>query len=526
MNAIGYCRISISDQSRYSMDGQERAISEYCKKNGLQLLNVFKDEGESSYSFDRPDFNALEKFIRKNKDVQYLLIYDHDRLSRNLAEALLKIKELHDKFGIKVLATTDSLDTDFSDPTTFMMRAFKFMMAESELHRIRKRTRDGYINASLKGLYVNKAPYGYVNSRDSNKNPLLKIDEEKAAIVRLIFEEYRRGATIEQIRETLKPYDYKQKGNSAIQRILSNPVYAGLIRVPAHGTRQEQVIKGIHEAIVSESLYWSAQDRLHGNKRFILHSSDQMPLKGVLRCHCGRILSASNPRSKTGKVHWYYICPEHRKNIPASKVHEQLNEILDTFSFSPEKLRLFEDRLGREIQAYIYNRASLVAGTEKALRNVRDKITAAEERYLLQEGRVNQKSYDKVLSGLKAQEGELLKRLAELGEGASVYWQRLNAILPKLHDLRGTYLAMDLYKRQQFLRLVFDNSLSHDGTTFRTPRLHELFAHNALTLKEKGLLISEQPLPILGETPVRTAYGSCIESGYIEKLNLLTEMLA
>src|SRR5438128_8719750 len=103
MNAIGYCRISIADQSRYSMEGQERAIEQYCTTNDLTLLNIFKDDGESSYSFDRPDFNALEKFIRKNKSVDYLIIYDYDRLSRNLAEALLKIKELHEKFSIKVL---------------------------------------------------------------------------------------------------------------------------------------------------------------------------------------------------------------------------------------------------------------------------------------------------------------------------------------------------------------------------------------------------------------------------------------
>lgn len=523
MKAIGYVRISIADQSRYSMEGQERAISEYCQRHKLELINVFKDDGESSYTFDRPDFQALEKFIRKSKDVQYLIIYGHDRFSRNLAEALMKIKELHDKFGIKVLATTDSIDTDFSDPMSFMMRAFQFMMAEGELHRIRKRTRDGYISASLKGLYVNKAPYGYVNAKDGNGNPTLKIDEEKAAVVRLIFDEYRRGSTIEQIRATLKPYDFKLTGRSAIQRILGHPAYAGLVRVPSKPGGTEQVVKGIHEALVPEPLYWAVQDILNGGKRFSIHSNEDLPLKGVLRCHCGRMMSSSNPRSKSGKHIWYYICSLHRKNLNANKLHEQMNEILDTFSFAPEQLQSFEDRFGREIQRYIYNRAHLVAGTEKALRKVREKIADVEERYLLQEGRVNRKTYDKVIASLRAQEGELLKRLNELSEGAEVYWQRLHAVLPKLHDMRGTYLSMDFYRRQQFLNLVFESNLTHDGTTFRTPKLHDLFVHNALTLKEKGLLVTEQPLEDLGETPGRTAYGTVLELG---ALNLLTEILS
>jgi hypothetical protein len=41
---------------------------------------------------------------------------------------------------------------------------------------------------------------------------------------------------------------------------------------------------------------------------------------------------------------------------------------------------------------------------------------------------------------------------------------------------------------------VFDNSLAHQDGTFRTLKLNELFKHNELILKEKGLLIVEQPI--------------------------------
>jgi site-specific DNA recombinase len=70
-----------------------------------------------------------------------------DHFSRNLGETHMKIKELNDKYGIKVIATIDNINTDFFGASTFMMQAFKLMMAESELHRIRKRTRDGYNEA-------------------------------------------------------------------------------------------------------------------------------------------------------------------------------------------------------------------------------------------------------------------------------------------------------------------------------------------------------------------------------------------
>lgn len=66
MNAIGYMRISVRDQSRYSLEYQERSIREYCSRNNLNLTELFKDNGESSYTFDRPDYKAVETFIKNH----------------------------------------------------------------------------------------------------------------------------------------------------------------------------------------------------------------------------------------------------------------------------------------------------------------------------------------------------------------------------------------------------------------------------------------------------------------------------
>src|SRR5579863_8303533 len=99
MNAVGYTRISTQDQSRYSLEYQEEAIRDYCHRNHIELTALFKDNGESSYSFDRPDYQAVEAFIKKHKGKnQYFIIMDHDRFSRNLSEALAKISELEIKF--------------------------------------------------------------------------------------------------------------------------------------------------------------------------------------------------------------------------------------------------------------------------------------------------------------------------------------------------------------------------------------------------------------------------------------------
>ncbi len=59
MNAIGYLRLSMRDQSRYSLEYQEASVKEYCTRNNMKLLAIFKDNGQCSDNFDRPDYIAL-----------------------------------------------------------------------------------------------------------------------------------------------------------------------------------------------------------------------------------------------------------------------------------------------------------------------------------------------------------------------------------------------------------------------------------------------------------------------------------
>src|SRR5437868_3075379 len=144
MNAIGYTRISAKDQSVYSLPYQEQRIREYCLRNDLFLKEVYEDNGECSASFDRPDYKALEQFIKAHRgEVQYLIVLDHDRFSRILVDALNKIDELQRKFGVKVLSVEEPLNLDTSDPSVFLQRTFKYAFANHELLNIRRRTSRG-----------------------------------------------------------------------------------------------------------------------------------------------------------------------------------------------------------------------------------------------------------------------------------------------------------------------------------------------------------------------------------------------
>ncbi len=499
MNAVGYCRISTAEQSNYSLDYQRKQITDYCHRHDLTLVSIFTDDGESSYTFDRPDYRALEQFIKKHRNIHYLIVLDHDRFSRNLAEALIKIKELNDKFKVKVLATTDSFDMDYSDPSNFLIRSFKYMMAESELHRIRQRVRNGQQQAAMSGRFLAKAPFGYSNAKDDTNKSILLIDEEKAKVVRWMFKEFVRQPDIEPLRAKLAEKGHKFTGRSTLQKMLCNHVYAGLIKVPG---KKMTMVKGLHAPLISPDLFWTAYYKLSGKKKGPgTQNNDATPLRGVLQCWCGRSVTSGNSRGRHGKYYWYYLCPQHRKNLNAIKLHNQFNEILEHLSFDADDLELLREKVITRIAKHLQNNGGDVATLKKELKAVQTRIDNAEEKYLLQPD-ITQNTYVRVTKDLKEKAIHLQREIVTMETDQQVYLDRLNTMLPKLSNLKAAFEELTTDRKKQFIQILFNGVLYYRNDAYRTPFPSELINDKILELKEKGLLFIEQPfIEIGGKSP-------------------------
>ena len=505
MQAIGYARISTADQSTNSIPGQIDRITSYCKRNGLTLVQIFTDDGQSAANFDRRQWHDVEAIIKKNRDIKYLIVDAMDRFSRaDIADALVKMNEIQRRTGVTILTTSDPVTLDIDDLGTDIRRIMELVMANYELKRIRKRTSQGIYQAMASGKWVSNAPYGYINARDTTGRPTLKIDDEKAYAVRLIFRKYISGEQLDDIRKHVASAGFTLKGNSAIRRILENPVYAGLISLPANGHEPPRMTKGLHAGIITEGDYWIVQDMLKRKARG-LQSREGVYLKGGLRCHCGLILSSDKVKGKA-KHYSYYLCRMHRKNLSAIKLNKQMDEILDLLSFSEETAKTISEGLRAMIDEKAGNKGGDLMRANMALQKVQQKILEADEKYLTTET-VSERAYKKVIAGLKADEARLLQQIAELSSDTRDYYTVLDRIIDKLTNVKGSFHALPVNKRPQFLQVVFGPCLWYEDGTFRTPYIHPMFAYNELILKEKGLLEIQQPSFNLGVTPVSSPYG-------------------
>ena len=433
-DAIGYCRISVADQSNNSLNDQSIVITEYCKFNNLTLTKIFTDNGKSAFTFDRPEWKQLEKYIKENKSVKYLVVKHIDRFSRaTLMDALVKLHEIEEKLKVKVLTVSDRVDQNSNELGVQMLRTMNLIFSNNERNRIQERVKDGIYRSYAEGRFCGMAPYGYNNARDPKDadKPLIQINEEKAVHIRKIFRLYKQGLNPEAIRKEVRKDGFKQTGNSAIQDILSNPIYAGILMLPAHKGQPGREVNALHKPIISKIDFYSVQSRL--NKRTVTtQASEDVWLRGALYCHCGRKMTAGNSRGRHGKYYWYYKCSEHRKDYSATKLHTQFKEILDTISFSESSIEFYQANLMSKIEEYQNKKGGNIMRSKLALQKIQKKIEETQTRYLLNPGIVEPYIYSKAITELRADESRLQMDLSKSKTDTDTMVAMAKELLPKL----------------------------------------------------------------------------------------------
>lgn len=510
VEAIAYVRISTLLQSQNSIPGQIKEVTAYCSRNNINLLKIFTDNGQSAFNFQRKEWKQVEQFLKENKSVRYLVITSMDRFSRaNLVDALQKMDEIQKRTNVKILTISDPVDLDLDDFGVDLRRIMELMFSNYELKKIRKRTSDGLYQSMSTGRFVGKAPFAYINKRDDSGKPVITVDEDKAYLVRIIFRSYLQGLQLEEIRALAKANGFRMKGNSAIRRILANPLYASLIKLPKRGHNLSRIVKAIHPPIISESDYWVAQQRLNG-KTIVTQKREEVFLRGVLHCWCGKKMTAGNSKGRHGKYYWYYLCKEHKKNLPASRMHQQFAEILDHLSLPAESINKIGEKLRSMIDDKLLNKGGDLMKAKLSLQKIQDNISATEEKYLRKPD-ISEKVYSRVISELRGDQARLQGQIAQLSGMGKNYYSIMDELLPKLSSVKELFIQWPLQKQHAFIDLVFDRSLYYKEGSYRTPRIHFLFSHNLQTLKQKGLLIVEQSREFSQTIPGSSGTGSPVQ---------------
>lgn len=323
---IIYCRVSSIEQvDGTSLESQERTCREYAERNGIEVVDVFVDRGESAKTADRPQFlKAISLSSQKKNKIDFFIVYKLDRFARNQSNHVTVQAKLK-QYGTQLRSVTEPID---ETPMGKMMEGVLSTFAEFDNNIRTERSTGGMKIRLNQGMWVWATPLGYKRLEKAG----VMVASENAHFVRLAFEEYAKGKyTYKSLSTFLFKKGFRSKVDKpvrfqTIQKILTNPLYAGRIVMPTWGID----VFGQHEPLVSETLFAECQSAGRRHKPFkkVLQNPN-FPLRKLVVCDwCSRPLTGSFSTGRGGKKHGYY---HHHKQDCVHAVSIKKQELEESF---------------------------------------------------------------------------------------------------------------------------------------------------------------------------------------------------
>ncbi|HXH30980.1 MAG TPA: recombinase family protein [Bacteriovoracaceae bacterium] len=335
-----YVRVSTEEQAQVadgSIESQQYRVKSFVDikkihdKNWGKIIDTYIDDGYSAKNTKRPAYQRMMKDVRGGK-INLILVADISRLSRNIADFCLLLKELEISKA-KFLSIKEQFDT--STPAGEMMIFNMINLAQFERKQTSERISMNFHSRAMRGL-SNGGGHVLGYDKDPTNPGKLIINESEANLVKKIFSLYNEGNSLSVTADRLNKESEKRKECStvyfrhlkdglwtirAVQTILNNYAYIGIREVNKQYKNEEQsqlkawqlyqLVPASWAAIISKSLFERTQKSLKIANKIQRHRFDNSEkriflVSGVTKCgHCGRALIGQTAHGKD-KTHRYY----------------------------------------------------------------------------------------------------------------------------------------------------------------------------------------------------------------------------
>ena len=324
--AVIYARYSSSNQREESIEGQIRICTEYAKKKGYKITNQYIDRAMTGKNDNRPAFRQMLNDSDKGM-FDVLLVYKTDRFARNRYDSAIHKTRLK-KNKVQIEYAAEQIP---NDSTAVLIEGFLENLAEYYSVNLSENTKRGkYENALKKKSNGGVTPIGYKRIDGS-----LVIDEEKAPIIRFIFQNYIDGISYANIiKNTRERYGIKLS-MSGLKLILQNEVYTGKYIYRTYDG-ETFIYEDNHEAIVSRETFEKAKEKRLANKRSpnAGKGKRKYALSGLISCgECGGHIIVSHSYKNGEPAFFRLYClnrKEHKNcNNPTRKMEIVENAVIE-----------------------------------------------------------------------------------------------------------------------------------------------------------------------------------------------------
>ena len=309
--AVIYARYSSASQTEQSIEGQLRVCNKYAEANGLTVVQTYIDRATTGTNDNRAAFQQMLSDSERNSLWEVVLVYATDRFGRNSVEVAINKQRL--KNNGKVLISATQRTSDNLDGTKnldgILLENVYIGIAEYYSAELSQKIMRGLRESRSKGLFCGgNIPYGYYV-----KDKKICVDEEKAAVVRYVFEQYAAGTYVPEIIRHLHANGIYHNGKpfapNNLYGILVNERYTGIYRVNG------EVYNNMYPQIVSAEIFEKVRLIAEKNKPGSRSVKTVYLLRNKVICgYCGCPISAECGTSHDGTVVRYYKCIGRKKH--------------------------------------------------------------------------------------------------------------------------------------------------------------------------------------------------------------------
>ncbi len=472
--AVLYPRVS--DPKQVSKGGglrsQEVRGREYAKFLGIPVAKVFREEGWSGKLLDRPEMIRLLEFISQPPaGVRYVVIVDEiSRLARSY-RVHFDLRDTIEKHGA-LLASPSTTFKAIRDADSDFVEGIQALGAEHFRRKGAETSRNRKWGRIMDGYWPYQPAVGYKFVMSKAHGNLLVRNEPIASILQEALEGFATGrfasqAEMKRFLESHPEFPYRSPdGTIRHQRIvelLKKPIYAGYVQCKS---LKVSLREGKHEPLISWSVYEKNQKRICSKAMAPARKDIHLdfPLRGFVLCGgCEKPLRASWSKSRSGKLHPYYLCQtkscdHYGKSIKQTHIEGEFDTLIRGLRPTVQLFQLVNAMIMNAWDQRIAQAETMRSSLKKKLRKLDKDIETFLDR-LADASSTTAKAYERRIDKLEFEKVSVSERLENLGKSKHPKKQLLEPCLRFLSNPWKLWDSGDIHLQRLLLRLVFREPL-------------------------------------------------------------------
>jgi site-specific DNA recombinase len=302
------------DPEGNSIDTQRKVTSAKEREMGAVNVGEYVEPGNSAQTIEkRPVFREMIARIQRDRDIDYLIVYQMSRAFRNAHDELVTRMMLR-KLGVTLVSAKENFGTGYlADVMQTVVAAFNEYQVRVSGDDIKVKM----ANKVRNGGTASRAKVGYLNVRkriEGREVRTIETDPERAPFVVMAFEQFATGKyTIDSLQVRLTQAGLRMRptakwaarpiSTAQLGDLLRDRYYTGVV------TYEGIEYQGRHEALITTELFDRVQKVLNSHSgagtRTRTHNHY---LKGTLWCaRCERRFIVQRAMGNGGEF-FYFFC--------------------------------------------------------------------------------------------------------------------------------------------------------------------------------------------------------------------------